>query len=434
MKDQVIDRVIDLAKQRGLKAEVYYRQAADTPIEFANNRLKSLETKATEGIALRVIDGDRLGFASSSDLTRLDDLVNAAVATATIGDPVEFDFAQDVDLVTSASDYQPPSTEKLVEVGKNLIEKVHQYNPDILVDVSFHSSSSQVKLATTTNVYAERSKKILSTVLSGNLVRGEDFLQAYTYELAGDRQPDYDQILHKLIEKYQNAEGSATITSGSFPVLFTPGAAASTIGSLFKTILSGQSVVQKASPLADKLGEKVFNEQLTVFEDPTIGVGACAFDDEGTPTSKKTLIDKGKVEQFYWDRRWAARQGTKSSGNGFRGGISRPRPGLVNLGIAPGKTSVEDLIAGMAEGIIVDQVLGAGQSNQLAGEFSVNVDLGYKVENGKIVGRIKNTMVAGNVFEAFDHLVDLSDRPEWVGSGSYIPHLLFSQLGVAARQ
>ena len=434
MKDKVIDRVIDLAKQRGLKAEVYYRQAADTPIEFANNRLKSLETKATEGIALRVIDGDRLGFASSSDLTRLEDLVNAAVATATIGDPVEFDFAQDVDLVTSASNYQPPSTAKLVEVGKNLIEKVHQYNPDILVDVSFHSSSSQVKLATTTNVYAERSKKILSAVLSGNLVRGEDFLQAYTYELAGDRQPDYDQILQKLIEKYQNAEGSATITSGSFPVLFTPGAAASTIGSLFKTILSGQSVVQKASPLADKLGEKVFNERLTVFEDPTIGVGACAFDDEGTPTSKKTLIDKGKVEQFYWDRRWAARRDIKSSGNGFRGGISRPRPGLVNLGIAPGKTSVEDLIAGMAEGIIVDQVLGAGQSNQLAGEFSVNVDLGYKVENGKIVGRIKNTMVAGNVFEAFDHLVDLSDRPEWVGSGSYVPHLLFSQLGVAARQ
>ncbi len=434
VKERVIEQVIDLANKKGLQAEVYYRQAADTPIEFANNRLKSLETKATKGIALRIIDDDRLGFASSTDLNRLEELVDAAVATAAIGDRIEFDFARDVNVITPASDYQPPNTEALVEVGENLIEQVHQYNPEILVDVSFHSSSSQVKLATTTNVYAERSKQILSATVSGNLVRGEDFLQAYAYELASDRQPDYEGILQKLIQKYQNAEDTATIKSGTFPVMFTPGAAASTIGSLFKTILSGQSVVQKASPLADKLGEKVFNERLTLYEDPTIGVGACAFDDEGTPTNKKTLINQGKIEQFYWDRRWAARQGVASSGNGFRGGISRPSPSLVNLCFTPGKTTVEDLIGGIEEGIIVDQVLGAGQSNQLAGEFSVNVDLGYKVEQGKIVGRIKNTMVAGNIFEAFEHLVDFSDRPEWVGSGSYLPHLLFSQLGVAARQ
>jgi PmbA protein len=79
-------------------------------------------------------------------------------------------------------------------------------------------------------------------------------------------------------------------------------------------------------------------------------------------------------------------------------------------------------------------VLWAGQSNQLAGEFSVNLDLGYKVENDKIVGRLKNTMVAGNIFEAFKQLGDLSDRPEWVGGGSNVPSMLFKQLGVAARK
>ncbi|MEW5859120.1 MAG: metallopeptidase TldD-related protein, partial [Cyanobacteriota bacterium] len=93
-----------------------------------------------------------------------------------------------------------------------------------------------------------------------------------------------------------------------------------------------------------------------------------------------------------------------------------------------------DLIASMDEGVIVDQVLGAGQSNQLAGEFSVNLDLGYKVEKGQIVGRVKNTMVAGSIFEAFKNLVDLGDKPEWVGGGSFLPSLLFQQLGVAARQ
>ena len=434
MKDPIVEQVIDLAIKKGIEAEVYYAASQDTPIEFGNNRLKSLETKASEGIALRVIADGKLGFASSSDLTRLSDLVDAAVATAEIGDPVEFEFARDVNFIESKSDYQPPNTEKLVEVGEDSIAKVHQYNPDILVDVSFHSRSSQEKLATTTNVYTEQHSQSLSAVLSGNLVRGQDFLQAYAYEVTCDRQPDYGAILQKLITKYQRAEGAAKIESGTYPVLFTPSAVSSTMGRMFSTIFSGQSVVQKASPLTDKLGEKIIDERVSVFEDPSIGVSACEYDDEGVPTSKKNLIDRGVVKQFYWDRRWAARQGTKSSGNGFRGGISRPSPSLANVCISPGATSVDDLIAGIEEGIIVDQVLGAGQSNVLAGEFSVNIDLGYKVEQGKIVGRVKDTMVAGNIFEAFNDLVDLSDRPEWVGSSAYVPHILFAKLGVAARQ
>ena len=435
MKDPIAEKVIDLANQKGIEAEVYYVASQDTPIEFGNNRLKSLETKASEGIALRVIADGKLGFASSTDLTRLEDLVDAAIATAEIGDPVEFDFTKDINSIEPKNDYQPPSTEKLVEVGEDLISKVHQYNPEILVDVSFHSRSGQAILATTTNVYTEQNAKSLSAILSGNLVRGEDFLQAYAYEVTSDRQPDYQAILEKLITKYRRAdEGAANIKSGTYPVLFTPSAVSSTMGRMFGTIFSGQSIVQKASPLTDKLGEKIVDERISVFEDPSIGVSACEYDDEGVPTSKKNLIDRGVVEQFYWDRRWAARQGVKSSGNGFRGGISRPSPSLANVCISPGKTSVDDLIAGIEEGIIVDQVLGAGQSNVLAGEFSVNIDLGYKVEQGKIVGRVKDTMVAGNIFEAFSDLVDLSDRPEWVGGSSYVPHILFAKLGVAARQ
>ena len=88
----------------------------------------------------------------------------------------------------------------------------------------------------------------------------------------------------------------------------------------------------------------------------------------------------------------------------------------------------------MDEGLIVEQVLGAGQSNQLAGEFSVNLALGYKVEKGKIVGRVKNTMVAGSIFEAFKNLVDLSSESEWVGGAAYLPSMMFQQLGVTSRQ
>jgi PmbA protein len=321
-----------------------------------------------------------------------------------------------------------------VDLGRDRIERIREYNPDILVDVSFHVRRGTVEIATTHDVRARRSSQIVTASLGGNLVQGEDFLQIYTYDVARDRPVDTDRLLAELIQKYQWAEGRAQVKSGSFPVLFVPRAAASTLGGLFDTILSGQAVVQKASPLIDKVGERVFDERFTLFEDPTLGPSACEFDDEGTPTQTKVLIDKGVVNGFYWDRRWASRAGCVSTGNGFRGGLSRPGPDLTNLCVAPGGLSTEAAIASMEEGIIVEQVLGAGQSNQLAGEFSVNLDLGYKVEKGQIVGRLKNTMVAGSIFEAFNNLVDLGDTPQWIGGGAYLPHMLFAELGVAARQ
>lgn len=432
--DATLEHVLQVATQRADSAEVYYLSSEDTPIEFENNRLKALQTKALRGVALRVICKGKLGFASSTDLSRLDDLVAAAVETAQIGDTAEFEFASNLQLTTPQSNYTPPKTQELVAVGDRLIEQVHHYNPEILVDVSFHVRSGRVVILTSQGVYAERTSQINSVSLSGNLVRGEDFLQAYASDVARDAPPDWDRILERLLQKYRWAENTASITSGSFPVLFTPHAAARTLASLFDSVLSGQAVVQKASPLADKVGQNLFDPRLTLFEDPSQGPARCGFDDEGTPTTRKTLINQGRVEGFYWDRRWAARAGGKSTGNGFRGGLSRPSPDLVNLFIAPGKTPYSELIADMEEGLIVDQVLGAGQSNRLAGEFSVNLDLGYKVEQGEIVGRVKNTMIAGNIFEAFQHLVDLSDRAEWVGGGACLPGILFKQLGVAARK
>lgn len=439
--DAILDQILQLAAPRTEAAEVYFVSSQDTPIEFENNRLKSLQTKAIQGVALRVIRNGRLGFASSTDLTRLEDLVDAAVQTAEIGSPADFEFAANFHSWDGAVNFsepqsphgEPPTTAALVEMGEHLIHRIHDYNPEILVDVSFHLVSRTVRIATSQDVYAERTSRTTSASLSGNLVRGEDFLQAGSSDVARDQPLDYDRILNQVLQKYRWAEQNATIQSGTYPVLFLPRAAGITLGSLFSSVLSGQSVVQKASPLADKVGETLFDSRLSLFEDPTAGVNACRFDDEGTPTNRKVLIDQGTVMNFYWDRRWAAKAGLTSTGNGFRGGLSRPSPGLVNFCVTPGSTPTATLIAGIKEGIIVDQVLGAGQSNQLAGEFSVNLDLGYKVENGEIVGRLKNTMVAGSIFEAFQNLVDLGDQPEWLGGRAQVPSMMFAQLGVASR-
>ncbi len=93
----------------------------------------------------------------------------------------------------------------------------------------------------------------------------------------------------------------------------------------------------------------------------------------------------------------------------------------------------EDMIKDMKSGILVDQVLGGGQSNVLAGEFSVNIDLGYFVENGEIVGRVKDCMVAGNVFDAFNNIIALGDKADWHGSLK-VPPFYFRSINVAGNK
>ncbi|NES75458.1 MULTISPECIES: TldD/PmbA family protein [Okeania] len=434
MSESTLEQILKLATQKAEAVEIYYLSTQETPIKFENNCLKSLQTKAQQGVALRLIYQGKLGFASSTDLTRIEDLVEGAIQTAKVSETAQFKFASSYNFNYPKLEFNLPQVNELITSGEEIIEKIHNYNPDILVNIDFNIQNKNIKILTNTDVYAQRFNQLVNVSISGNLVRNEDFLQISTSDAISDRTLDINKLLEKLIQKYRWAENSAKITTGNFPVFFTPTAVGKTIARLFKTVLSGQLVVQKASPLTNKVGETMFDPRFTLFEDPNIVLYACPFDDEGIPTTVKTFIEAGTLKSFYWDQQWAARAGRKSTGNGFRDGLSQPTPSLVNLSINPGQASPRELISNIKEGLIIDQVLGASKSNQLAGEFSVNLDLGYKVEKGEITGRVKNTMVAGNIFEAFQNLVDIGNFPELVGNSYYLPCIVFQNLGVATRE
>ena len=94
-----------------------------------------------------------------------------------------------------------------------------------------------------------------------------------------------------------------------------------------------------------------------------------------------------------------------------------PSPGLFNLAIAASQTiqgDILELAATLKNGLIVDQVL--GDDIDVSGDFSINVDLGYRVKNGKIIGRVKDTMLSGNVYTALNHVVAVGSDRQWHGS------------------
>jgi len=192
--------------------------------------------------------------------------------------------------------------------------------------------------------------------------------------------------------------------------------------------LSGKRVQEKSSPWSDKIGQNVLADCLTLYQDPTFSPYDCPFDDEGTATQVLPLITQGRIEQFYSDRTTARLLGGESTGNGFRPGLGNyPTPSLVNLIVEPGEGSLMDLIGQIDNGLLIDQSLGGGPD--ISGDFSINVDLGYCIEKGQIVGRVKDTMIAGNVYSLLKQILALGSDCQWNGS-CYTPSLLIEDLSV----
>lgn len=238
---------------------------------------------------------------------------------------------------------------------------------------------------------------------------------------------DPDTIIEQIIQRLKWAESNAASPTGRIPILLTTNAATMLWGTV-TAALNGKSVLEGASPWSNKLGELVLSNTLTLSQQPDKEPYSCPFDDEGTPTQPLSLITQGRIKQFYTDRTTARELNAQNTGNGFRPGLGRyPTPDLVNLIVEPGNGSLKELIAQLDEGLVVDQMLGGGAD--LSGDFSVNVDLGYRVEKGKIVGRVKDTMVAGNVYTALKQVAALGGDLQWNGS-CYTPSLIVEGLSV----
>jgi len=242
-------------------------------------------------------------------------------------------------------------------------------------------------------------------------------------------------VIDTVLQQLELAKNQATVPTKSLPVVFTPHGVASALVMPLMAAFNGKAVLEGASPIGHKLGEMVFDRKLQLWDDATVSLRPSSrpCDDEGVPSQRTPLVEAGRVASFLYDLQTAALASTRSTGNGSRGHGGLPAPSPSAFVVAPGDATFDDMVGDIREGLVVEQLMGAEQGNILGGDFSGNVLLGYKVENGRIVGRVKDTMVSGNVYQVLKEIVALGREVRWVGGFLQTPHIYCPAISVASK-
>lgn len=426
----MVYQLIEKAMKTAQGAQAVIHRTESTNVSFENDKLKSVKSSQSTSINVKVVVDGKIGSSVATDMNDGDGVVARAMEAAAFGSPAYFQFPemQDGPDVKVYDDAVPSVKKKeMVEIGGEMMEAVKAYNPDILVGAGIAKSVVQREFANSAGASFTTQATSFGVGVHGQWVRGTDILLAGRAFEWKKRDIDYADVANQTIELFKMAEHPAPISSGQLPVIFTPEGMnvlilALTLG------LDGKNVFLGASPLADKLGKKIADERFSFTDNPLIDYASRSgqWDGEGVPHQMTPLIESGVVRNFLYDLDTAGRAGTSSTGNGV--GCSP-----TNLVIKEGDTPYEEMVKNTKEGLVVHDVLGLGQGNPISGEFSVNLQLAYKIENGRIVGRVKDVMLAGNTYDALQNIVAIGDKAQWAGGFLLTPPVQIAGLSVVAR-
>ena len=385
----------------------------------------------------RVIKDGRTGYVTSSRLDDLQGLAAAAAETAQFGTKAKFEFPGQS--AYPAVDVSDPATmavpqDKMVKLGEEMISILRSHTPELICHAGINKGTSTVRIVNTRGIDVSYTQTHFSMSVSGELIRGTDMLFVGDMDSSCHPILDGKALATTVKQQLEWARHLAMISTGSLPVIFTPSGVGSALVSPFMAAFNGKTVFEGASPVGHRLGETVFDKSFSLYDDPSIPFHPTSrpFDDEGVPSRRTPLVEKGVVKNFLYDLQTAGLAGRTSTGNGGRGrGLPSPSPSAFV--VTPGSISFDQMVADIKEGLVVEELMGAEQGNILGGDFSGNVLLGYKIENGRIVGRVKNTMVSGNIYQLFNRIAAIGSDSRWVGSFLNTPSLFFPGVSVASK-
>ncbi|MEN6617740.1 MAG: TldD/PmbA family protein [Syntrophorhabdus sp.] len=399
-----------LMESSGIYSDIYIDTRNFTLIQLESGRVEKLEKGEDAGVGLRVITPWKTYYASTNSFEEKH-LTDLARQLAQYGGQAKGGLVpishheQNASYPFSISDDpgEVPVTEKL-KLVRNFEELTRKMEPRInQVRIMYRDTRQNVRIVTTGDGIRNDSRmQVVFTVL----VVGRDGKEMQTsYEAAGGFYgfeyftPELmEGLAAKTVKRLQGLLAAQEAPRGMKTVVLASQAGGTMIHEAIGHGLEADLAMEGLSCYKELLGHEIASPIISVVDDATIPHmrGTYAFDDEGISSQKTTLVDKGVLKNYLFDRFHAMKHSMPSTGNGRRESYRyRPIPRMSNTMIVPGTDEPEKIISSVDDGILVVK-MGGGQVDTVRGDFVFEISEGYIIANGAVGPMIKNATMMGN--------------------------------------
>lgn len=427
---EICAQVLQMAVSTGADyAEIFAENTKNHAINMIASKVEAIQDSTVAGAGIRVYKGLRSVMATTVD-TSPEGLLRCAKQAA---DALGEGTAQ-IDIVLRERLYGDIHPIRFAPCSASNKEKVEVLKAGYFAAKEYDASITQVTgtlldvdhnilIANTEGVYAQdrqiRTRMSIAAVAEMN---GET--QTGSFGPGARKGMElFDEIDPKSIgiraaKQAVTMAGAGYCPAGVMPVAIDNGFGGVIFHEACGHSLEASSVAYGTSQFTGKLGEKIANEKVTAIDDGTIpnAWGSINFDDEGTPSQKNVLIEKGVLKSYMIDKMGGRRMGMKSTGNARRQSYAyTPTSRMTNTYIAAGEDKNEDIIASIEYGLYAKD-MGGGSVNPVTGEFNFSVKEGYMVRNGKICEPVRGASLVGKGSEIIQN-IDMVGSDMEMGQG-----------------
>lgn len=420
--EELARKALSEALERGGEfADLYAERRLTTSLNLEDGRLERSSTGIDLGASVRVIRGRNVSFVSTDRIDEESLLEAARLAGEGLSDGGG--GVKRLSLASRPAEHpveKPPSSVAAREKAallKAADEAARAAGPEIVqASCNYSDVVNEVLIANSEGVMAEdeRTRVRMSVQVVG--VRGD--VTQTGFESAGAHRGmelfdghDPASLGRTAAAKALTMLDSRPAPSGKMTVILHRGFG----GVLFHEAsghgLEADAIEKGASVFAGRIGEKVASELVTLIDDGTIvnEWGSSSFDDEGVPTRRNILIEKGILKGYIYDRLRAMNAGVEPTGNGRRQSYRHtPIPRMTNTFIGSGGSSPEEIFASTGRGFFA-KTLSGGQVDPATGDFVFGVSEGYLVENGEIRTPLRGATLIGNGLVALNNIDMVAD-------------------------
>ena len=421
----IADRVVALA-QAGEQVEAYVSRSLSTDVRVYEGEVEHFVSAQSEGIGIRVIRDGRTGtsYAGTLDPAVIADVLAEARDNLGYGEVDQWSGLAEPDGVAVTPQVlwsdrlESVPTARKIELAKELERLARAADSRVRVDDSNYSDSfGEAAVATTTGIRVSGRENGCYLSVGTLADDGDETQTGFGFSVGRDvDELDIEKAAREAADRATRLLGATKPASRRVTVVLDPFVTAQFLGIIGGT-LNGDSVVKGRSLFANRLGDQVASPLVTLVDDPTnpLAYTATDIDGEGLAARRNVLIDRGTLGMFVQSSYSARRMGVATTGNGTRGGYAgSPGAGCLALQVVPGTRSQAEIVAGIDDGILIQQVQGLHSGvNPVSGDFSTGA-AGITIANGTLGAPVREFTIASTLQKMLLDIAEVGGDLEWL--------------------